>query len=154
MRSVFGSTAVAGSVQSVFRVVVGFLFACHGAASLFGVLGGAMGSHGGTVPFGAWPGWWAALIQLVAGLLVTLGVGTRIAALICSGSMAFAYFSVHAKMGLFPIQNSGEPAALYAWTFLLIAAVGPGPWALGALLRGRRENPATPAGASLEEANA
>ncbi|GLX49623.1 hypothetical protein Shyhy01_25730 [Streptomyces hygroscopicus subsp. hygroscopicus] len=46
----------AGPVQSLVRVVVGFLFACHGAASLFGVLGGAVGTHGGTVPSGAWPG--------------------------------------------------------------------------------------------------
>lgn len=30
-------------VLSLFRIVVGLLFACHGASSLFGVLGGAMG---------------------------------------------------------------------------------------------------------------
>ncbi len=60
-------TKAAGPVQSLVRIVVGFLFACHGAASLFGVLGGAVGTHGGTVPFGAWPGWWAAAIQLVGG---------------------------------------------------------------------------------------
>ncbi|WAL66643.1 DoxX family protein [Amycolatopsis cynarae] len=121
-------------VHTLFRVVVGFLFACHGAASLFGVLGGAQGTHGGTVPVGSWPGWWAALIQLVGGVLVALGLGTRVAALISSGSMAYAYFSVHQAAALLPIENKGEPAALYAWAFLLIVAVGPGPWALDRLL--------------------
>ena len=119
-----------GPLQSVVRVIVGFLFACHGIASLFGVLGGAVGTHGGTLPLGSWPGWWAAVIQLLGGLLVTLGLFTRIAALICSGSMAYAYFTVHLPTGLIPIQNGGELAALYAWIFLLIAAFGPGSWAL------------------------
>src|SRR5215207_6064500 len=55
-------------VLGLFRIVVGLLFACHGAASLFGVLGGATG--GGTIPVGTWPHWYAALIQLVGGTLV------------------------------------------------------------------------------------
>lgn len=118
-------------VLSLFRIVVGLLFACHGAASLFGVLGGAFG--GGTVAAGTWPGWYAALIQLVGGGLVALGLGTRYAALICSGSMAYAYFTEHQQHALWPIQNGGEPAALYAWTFLLIVVTGPGRWSLDAL---------------------
>lgn len=128
-----GSKA-AGPVQSLVRIVVGFLFACHGAASLFGVLGGAFGTHGGTVPLGSWPDWWAAAIQLVGGGLVALGLFTRPMALICSGSMAYAYFAVHQPTGLLPLVNDGEPAALYAWVFLLLAALGPGPWALERLL--------------------
>jgi putative oxidoreductase len=127
-------TKAAGPVQSLVRIVVGFLFACHGTASLFGVLGGAVGTHGGTVPFGAWPGWWAAAIQLVGGVLVAFGLFTRPAALICSGSMAYAYFTVHQPTGLLPIENNGEPSALFAWIFLLLAVFGPGPWALERLL--------------------
>lgn len=134
MKPAFTITSLTGPIQSIFRIVVGFLFACHGAASLFGVFGGASGTHGGTVAFGTWPGWWAAVIELVCGVLVALGVGTRVAALLCSGSMAFAYFTVHIKHGLLPIVNSGEPAALYAWIFVLIAAMGPGPWALASKL--------------------
>jgi putative oxidoreductase len=134
MKPAFTIASLTGPIQSIFRIVVGLLFACHGLASLFGVLGGASGTHGGTVAFGTWPGWWAAVIELVGGVLVALGIGTRIAALICSGSMAFAYFTVHIKHGLLPIVNSGEPAALYSWIFVLIAAIGPGPWALAAKL--------------------
>ncbi|PJN40792.1 DoxX family protein [Streptomyces sp. CB02959] len=117
---------------ALFRVVVGLLFACHGASSLFGVLGGAMGT-GHAVPTGTWPGWYAAVIQLAGGLLVLLGLGTRAAAFISSGSMAYAYFSMHQPNSLWPIQNGGEAAAMFCWAFLLIVFTGPGSWALDRL---------------------
>jgi putative oxidoreductase len=121
-----------GPALSLFRVVVGFLFACHGAASLFGVLGGAYG--GGTVDVGVWPDWYAAVIQLVGGTLVALGLVTRTAACLCSGSMAYAYFVVHQGDALFPLQNGGESAAMFCWAFFLVLVAGPGPYALGALV--------------------
>ncbi|QES05897.1 DoxX family protein [Streptomyces venezuelae] len=136
----------------LFRIVVGLLFACHGAASLFGVLGGAMG--GGTVPAGTWPSWYAAVIQLGAGGLVLLGLGTRTAAFLASGSMAYAYFKVHQPESLFPLQNGGETAALFCWAFVLLVFTGPGALALDRLFGGRvgagsapraeREEKATP----------
>ncbi len=106
------------------RIVVAFLFACHGAQKLFGLFGGDV------VAFPAWPGFWAACIELGAGLLVGLGLFTRVAALLCSGAMAYAYFVVHQPVALLPIPNGGEKAALFAWIFLLIAAIGPGALAL------------------------
>lgn len=118
-------------VLTVFRIVVGLLFACHGAASLFGVLGG---TKGGSIPLGQWPGWWAALIQLVGGALVLLGIGTRTAALLCSGSMAYAYFTVHQERALLPLQNGGEPSVMFCWAFLTIAVLGSGPYSLDRLL--------------------
>jgi putative oxidoreductase len=127
-------------VVSFFRIAVGLLFTCHGAASIFGVLGGAFG--GGTIAAGTWPGWYAALIQLVGGALVTAGLLTRPAALLCSGSMAYAYFTVHQKEALFPIQNGGEAAAMFSLAFLLVAVLGAGPLALDALL-GRRQEEAS-----------
>ncbi|MFH8519712.1 DoxX family protein [Streptomyces gelaticus] len=116
---------------SLFRIVIGLFFACHGAASLFGVLGGAM--NGGSIPAGTWPGWYAAVIQFVGGILVLLGLGTRVAALICSGSMAYAYFKVHQPEALFPLQNGGEPSAVFCWAFLLLVFTGPGALALDRL---------------------
>ncbi|MFE7115987.1 DoxX family protein [Streptomyces sp. NPDC057654] len=127
---------------SLFRIVVGLLFACHGAAALFGILGGSGGS-GGTVAAGTWPGWYAAVIQFVGGILVLLGVGSRTAALISSGSMAYAYFSTHAPEGLWPLLNGGEAAAMFCWAFLLLVFTGPGPLALDRVLaRSRQEAPA------------
>jgi putative oxidoreductase len=114
----------------LFRIVIGLFFTCHGAASLFGVLGGM---NGGSIPAGTWPGWYAAVIQLVGGILVTIGLGTRIAALICSGSMAYAYFKVHQPEALFPLQNGGEPSAVFCWAFLLLVFTGPGALSLDRL---------------------
>ncbi|AOR34596.1 DoxX family protein [Streptomyces fodineus] len=121
----------------LFRIVVGLLFAVHGAASLFGVLGGAMGTQGGTIPAGTWPGWYAAVIQLVAGGLVLLGLGTRGAALVASGSMAYAYFDVHQQVALWPIQNGGELSVLFCWAFLLLVFTGSGAFGLDRLVARR-----------------
>ncbi|EST24010.1 DoxX family protein [Streptomyces roseochromogenus] len=121
-------------VLGLFRIVVGLLFAAHGAASLFGVLGGAVGTQGGTIPTGTWPGWYAAVIQLVAGALVLLGLGTRGAALIASGSMAYAYFDIHQQAALWPIQNGGELAVLFCWAFLLLVFTGSGAFGLDRLV--------------------
>lgn len=128
---------------SAVRVVVSFLFICHGALILFGAFGG-VDKHGATAPVGSWPLWWAGLIHLVGGGLVLLGLFTKPAALLCSGAMAFAYFTVHQPLGLLPLQNDGEPAALYCWIFLLITILGPGTFALDAVLRRRRLEQTSP----------
>ncbi|MCT2586219.1 DoxX family protein [Actinophytocola gossypii] len=116
------------------RVVVSFLFVCHGLVGLFGVFGGIDG-QGGTVAALSWPDWWGSAIHLVGGALVLVGLFTRPAALLCSGAMAYAYFTVHQPIALFPIPNGGEPAALFCWIFLLVGVLGPGAFALDALRR-------------------
>ncbi len=130
-------------VLSLFRVVVGLLYACHGFGALFGVIGPAagpdlIGPGGGadidTVEVGEWPLFYAAVIELVGGSLLMLGVGTRVAALVCSGEMAYAYFTVHAEVDLWPIDNGGEIPAFYAWALLLLACTGPGALTLERLL--------------------
>ncbi|MEV7424528.1 MULTISPECIES: DoxX family protein [unclassified Streptomyces] len=115
----------------LFRIVTGLLFVCHGASSLFGYFGKE------AVSGGTWPGWYAAVIELVGGALIMLGLGTRVAALISSGSMAYAYFTVHQENGLFPIENSGELSVMFCWAFLLIVFTGPGALALDQLFSSR-----------------
>jgi putative oxidoreductase len=124
---------VQGEIVSLYRIVVGLLFLCHGASSIFGVPTAAA-NHGHALAVFAWPGWWAAAIQLVCGALVLVGLVTRPAALLASGSMAYAYFTVHQERALLPIQNGGELAAMFCWSFLLLVIVGPGGWSLDALL--------------------
>ena len=50
----------------------------------------------------------AALIEVVGGALLTVGLFTRIAAFICSGEMAAAYFMAHAPKSFFPTTNGGQ----------------------------------------------
>ncbi|WP_020657415.1 DoxX family protein [Amycolatopsis benzoatilytica] len=112
------------AVLALFRAVVSFLFLCH-ALMGFGLFGG-IDNAGGALPLGQWPGWWASVIEVVGAVLVFAGLCTRISAIVLSGVMAYAYFTVHAPEGLLPLHNLGEPAALYSWIFLVIAVVGPG----------------------------
>ena len=118
-------------VLGIFRIVIGFLFAIHGTVGLFGW---PATQAGGSVPVGTWPYWYAGVIELVVGLLVMVGLFTRIAALLGSGAMAFAYFTEHQPHGLLPIQNGGEMAVLYCFSLFLIAFAGPG----AAAVQGRR----------------
>jgi len=131
----------APALWSLFRIVVGLLFLCHGLASVFGVLGGNRGS-GQAIEPGTWPNWYAGVIQLVCGALVLAGLATRPAAILASGSMAYAYFVVHQPQAVLPIQNGGVTPALYAWAFLAIAVLGAGPWSLDALIARRRDTTA------------
>ncbi|KWX56631.1 DoxX family protein [Mycobacterium sp. NAZ190054] len=115
----------------LFRTVVGFLFAVHGTVKVIGWPSDA----GRVAEFGAWPSWWAGLIELVTGLLIISGLFTRAAAFLASGTMAVAYFWKHQPDGLLPIQNGGETAALFSFAFLLLVFAGPGRWALDNLRR-------------------
>ncbi len=113
---------------ALMRIVAGFMFAFHGMQILFGVL-----SEYPKPPMMSQT-WFGGIIELVGGLAVMLGIQTRIAAFLCSGTMAVAYFQFHWKfqMGskIFPAVNQGEMAALYCFIFLLIACRGAVKWGL------------------------
>ena len=72
----------------------------------------------------------AGAIELVTSILITLGLFTRIAAFVASGELAAAYFIGHLPKSFWPAINMGEPAILFCFVFLYIAAVGPGAWAI------------------------
>ncbi len=120
----FGSSSrLAETGFLALRVMSGLLFAEHGLQKVFGLIGGTRMS------LGSEPGV-AGVIELTAGLLIALGVRARWAAFIASGEMAVAYFTVHARMGFWPVQNHGELAVIYCFVFLFIAAHGGGKLAL------------------------
>jgi len=76
----------------------------------------------------------AGVIELTAGILVTIGLFTRIAAFIAAGEMAAAYFMMHFPKSFWPAVNMGEAAVLYCFVFLYLAAAGPGAWSLDRVL--------------------
>ena len=112
-------------IYALMRIVVGFLFACHGAQKVLGLFGGPSPQ---APPFVIWT---AGPIELIGGILIMIGLLTSLAAFISSGLMAAAYFMAHQASGLLPIQNHGELAALYAFVLLYIAARGDGIWSVG-----------------------
>lgn len=72
----------------------------------------------------------AGIIEVVTSVLIALGLFTRIAAFIASGEMAVAIIIYHFPKGFWPTLNGGEPATLFAFIFLYIAAAGPGAWSI------------------------
>jgi putative oxidoreductase len=58
--------------------------------------------------------------------------------------MAYAYFVVHQPDAVLPLNNGGETAALFCWSFLLIAALGPGRLSLDHALARRRTRAGVP----------
>lgn len=88
----------------------------------------------------------AAVIEVVAGALIALGLFTRAAAFIASGEMAVAYFLVHAKGGFWPGLNGGDAAILFSFVFLYLVFQGAGAFSLdGAVRRSREHHHGTPA---------
>lgn len=109
---------------ALLRIVTGFLFIWHGTQKFFnfpidfpyGPLNPMMSVAGA--------------IEIAGGVLVMIGLFTRPAAFICSGTMAVAYWMAHGTKALFPIANGGELAALFCFIFLFIAAKGAGMWSV------------------------
>ena len=118
------------ALLAVFRIVVGLLFMQHGAQKLFGWLGGVDG-QGATPPLMSQFGL-AGILEFFGGLLIVLGLLTRPVALLLFAEMLVAYFQGHMPQGGFPVQNGGELALLYAFSFLYLAAAGPGRWSVDA----------------------
>lgn len=113
---------------SILRIITALLFFAHGSAKLlsFPYVEGLSG-----VPIGSIYGI-AGVIEIIAGILLVIGLFSRLVAFIVSGEMAIAYFHTHAPQGFHPALNGGEPAILFCFIFLYIAAAGPGPWSVDA----------------------
>jgi len=140
----------ADPVYCIMRLIVGLMFACHGAQKMLGMFGGQGVAQGKMMIMG--------IVEL-GGLLIAIGLFTRVFAFLASGGMAWAFFTVHfagktikhpppiaPPEHFFPILNGGEPAVLYCWIFLFIFFYGAGLWSLDALIWRRSATaPASPA---------
>lgn len=128
----------ADPVYCMMRLLVGLMFAAHGAQKVLGWFpkpGQPPASLDLLTTVGGW-------IELICGLLIAIGLLTRPAAFLASGTMAVAYFMAHASGGFFPIVNRGELAVIYTWIFLFMFFYGAGRWSVDAMMQGGRA-PAT-----------
>ena len=118
-----------GQALSVLRIVAALLFLLHGTSKLFGL---PPMPEGMPAPE---PGnilWLGALLEMIGGSLLLIGLFSRPVAFLLSGEMAVAYFMFHAPQSLYPSLNGGDAAILFCFVFLYIALAGPGPWSVDA----------------------
>ncbi len=122
-------TSAAPLVLSLLRLVAGLIFFAHGTQKLLGFPASDRLTEAFTL------GWVAGLIELVCGALIAVGLLTRPAAFLASGTMAFAYWLAHAPQGPYPVNNGGDAAILYCFLFLYLVFAGGGPLSVDAARR-------------------
>ena len=118
--------AWAPRILSIVRIIAGLIFLVHGTQKILGFPASEMNPAAFSLP------WIAGVIELVCGVLIAIGLFTRPAAFLASGTMAFAYFLAHAPQSFYPALNGGDAAILYCFLFLYLVFAGPGPWSLDA----------------------
>jgi putative oxidoreductase len=119
-------SAYAPQMLSVLRIMSGLIFLAHGTQKILN-FPPAQRAVDLTSMSGI-----AGFIELIGGALIVLGLFTRPAAFLCSGTMAVAYFYAHAPRSFYPILNNGDAAILYCFVFLYIFFAGAGPWSVDA----------------------
>lgn len=113
----------APAVLGLLRIVSALIFLAHGTQKFLGFPGGERAGSGLALDgLGAYAG----LIEIVTGILIALGLFTRPAAFLASGTMAVAYWYAHAPRDFFPVNNGGDAAILYCFVFLYFVFAGPG----------------------------
>jgi putative oxidoreductase len=123
----------APTAHALLRIVTGLIFLEHGLQKFFGFPPGQMAN----IPFDSM-GAYAGVFELVCGLLITIGLFTRPAAFLASGTMAVAYWTAHAPQDPFPLNNGGDAAILYCFVFLYFVFAGAGPLSFDAKRSGKK----------------
>ena len=111
---------------AILRIMAALLFLEHGTAKLFGFPVTIEGLPDPLPPLILA----SAIIELIAGVLIAIGLFTRLAAFIAAGEMAVAYWIGHATRGFWPVANEGDAAILYCFIFLYLVAAGAGAWSV------------------------
>jgi putative oxidoreductase len=116
-------------VLSILRIFTGLALLEHGTGKILGFPVAPMFANVQIESLAGIGG----LIELIGGILFTIGLFTRPVAFILSGFTAVAYFMAHASKSFFPVLNGGELAALYCFVFLYFVFAGAGPWSVDAI---------------------
>jgi putative oxidoreductase len=118
-----------GPLHAALRIVSGLLFLEHGTSKYFNFPSTEYFKDG--VEVFSLMGL-AGALEIIGGILIILGLFTRLTAFVLAGFMAAAYFMGHASQGFFPLLNQGDAAILFCFIFLYFSAAGAGPYSLDA----------------------
>jgi putative oxidoreductase len=121
---------------AALRIVSGLIFITAGTTKLFGFPPSPMPMPPiellSQIGIGA-------VMEVIGGALIALGLFTRPVAFVLAGEMAVAYFQFHQPQALFPTTNMGVDAILFCFIFLYLMVAGPGAWSVDGYLAQRRE---------------
>lgn len=131
-----GSARRAPYALALLRIVSGLIFLEHGTQKFFSFPDGDFAGSGWALNN---PAAFAGLVEIVGGVLITIGLFTRPAAFIASGTMAVAYWMAHFPQDVFPVNNGGDAAILYCFVFLYLLFAGPGAWSVDGVRANRDE---------------
>ncbi|MGK5440439.1 DoxX family protein [Micromonospora sp. URMC 105] len=123
----------------VARVAVGVIFTAHGWQKLteWGLDGTTAAFEQLGVPFPAASAWFAALVELLGGLALLVGLVVPVAGVLLALNMFGAFLLVHVSNGVFVSANGFELVLALGTTALLLAAVGAGRFSLDRLIAPR-----------------
>lgn len=128
-----------GVALAILRVITGIIFTAHGWQKLF--VFGLAGTTGGFtqmgIPFPGLAGPVVSVVELLAGVLLVLGVVTRLAGFVLAIDMLGAILLVHARAGFFLPAGAEFALAMFA-AAIALAIGGPGAYSLDAAFAGRR----------------
>jgi putative oxidoreductase len=116
-------------LHAVLRIVTGLLLLEHGTSKYFNFPPTEYFANG--VEIFSLMGL-AGALEIIGGILIVLGLFTRLTAFVLAGELAAAYFMAHATQSFFPLLNQGESAILFCFIFLYFSAAGAGPYSLDA----------------------
>ncbi|MCG7321742.1 MULTISPECIES: DoxX family protein [Arsenicicoccus] len=122
------------------RVVLGVVLMAHGWQKLGtnGIDGVAAGFGKMGIPASELAAWFAALVELVGGALILVGLATPLVALLVVLNMAGAFWFAHRDGGVFVTDGGWELVAVIAAASLALIGAGAGRISLDGLLgRGR-----------------
>jgi putative oxidoreductase len=124
------------------RLAVGVVFLAHGWQKLStnGIDGTAAFFDQVGVPLPTASAWASALVELLGGAALVLGLGLPVAGLLLAANMLGAFLFVHVGNGLFVTDGGYELVLVLGAVSLLLAAVGGGRFSLDHLLRNRRRS--------------
>lgn len=130
MRSLENLNRYAPQALGVLRIITALLFMAHGTQKMFGF-------PEAQAAFSALPTLiqLAAVMEVVGGILILIGLFTRPVAFLLSGQMAIAYFMAHAPKGAFPGVNGGDAAILFCFIFLYLFFAGAGAFSVDSKTR-------------------